>query len=69
MKRRSRKVIVICGIIAEVIALFLIVFGLYVRFAGTGNPVGTVYLLAGNILALGGAIVEVLIARSKADRL
>jgi len=45
MTSRRRKIIAFFVILIGILALTLIIFGLYIRFPGAGNPVGSVYML------------------------
>ena len=69
MTIQRRKIIAFFGIFVEIVALLLMSFGLYIREVGTGNPVGSVYIILGCILATGTAMVLLLITPQRASRL
>lgn len=62
MTSQRRRIIGFLILLVELLALFLLGFGLYVRFSGAGNPVGSIYILAGCVLAMGGSIPAWLIS-------
>ena len=57
MSSRRRKIIAIVFLPVEILAVILCIFGLYTHFSSAGNPVGSIYLLIGFFLSLGGGIV------------
>jgi len=63
MTRQRRRVIGFILLLVGIAALFLLSFGLYVRFVGAGNPVGFNYILAGCVVAMGGSIPARFISR------
>jgi len=68
MASQRRRIIGFIIFLVELVALFLLVFGLYVRFSGAGNPVGSIYILAGCVLAMGGSIPTWFISRQRKDK-
>lgn len=68
MTNRRRRIIGFIVLLVEVVALFLLSFGLYVRFSGAGNPVGSIYILVGLIVAMGGAIPMWFISWKRKDK-
>lgn len=65
MTNSRRKLIASIIILIEIFALSLSTFGLYIRFAGAGNPTGSIYLLVGGVVALAGSIVMSSISRKR----
>ena len=66
---RRRKIIAFFGVFVGIVALLVTSFGFYIREVGTGNPIGSVYILLGCILATGTAIVLLLVSPQRASRL
>ena len=63
MTRQRLKIIAFFVIIEEILTLILLTFGLYTRFSGAGNPVGSAYIWVGCFLAMGGAIAMFFVYR------
>ncbi len=55
MARLQRRIIFF-GIIVEMLAIILVIIGLYTRFSGAGNPAGALYIYVGGVVAVGGII-------------
>jgi len=68
MTSQQRKIIAFIVLLVELLALFLAIFGIYVRFAGTGNPMGSIYILVGFVVAVGGAIPILIISWKRKDK-
>jgi len=65
MTRLWLRIISFLIIIVEIIAFILTIFGLFIRFSGVGNPVGSIYLFVGGFLALGGGIAISFVSRQR----
>lgn len=65
MTRQRLKIIAVIVLIVEILALILIIFGLYTRLAGAGNPVGSVYIWVGGFLGMGGAFAIFFVSRKR----
>jgi len=63
MSSRRRKILAFVVLPLEILALILSIFGVYTRFSGAGNPVGSTYILVGFVMALGGGIVLWLVSQ------
>ncbi len=61
MTNRWRVIVSCCVILVEILALLLIIVGLY-----QGSPVHIIDLLLGGFLAIGGLITIVFVSRQKA---
>lgn len=68
MANQRLRVIGFIIILVELVALFLLVIGLYVRSSGTGNPVGSIYIFVGFVAAVGGAIPLLFISRKSKNK-
>ena len=66
---RRRKIIAFFCLFVGIVALLLMSFGFYIREVGTGNPIGSVYILLGCILATGTLMVLLLVSPQRASRL
>jgi hypothetical protein len=65
MTRQRRKIIAVIVLIVEILALILVISGLYTRLAGAGNPVGSVYIWVGCFLAYGGAFAILSVSQKR----
>ena len=68
MASQRRRIIGFLLLFVELLAPFLLSFGLYVRFSVVGNSVGSIYILVGFIVAIGGAIPMLFISRQRKDK-
>lgn len=64
-RRRIRTFIVL---FVGLPALLLAVFGIYIRFAGAGNPAGIIFILIGLALIIGGSIASLIISLPRKDK-
>jgi len=69
MSSQRHKIITFIVLFVELVALFLAIFGIYVRFAGTGNPAGVIYILVGFALGIGGSIPGLIASLRRKDKL
>ena len=63
MSSRRRKIIAFVVLPVEILGVILCIFGLYTHFSGAGYPVGSIYILIGPVLVLGGGIVLFFVSR------
>ena len=69
MPSLKRKTAACLVLIVDILALILIIFGLYTRFSGSGNPVGSTYILVGVVLVfIAAAVTMLFISRRKPSR-
>ena len=68
MTGQRRRIHTFIVLFVEMVALFLAIFGLYVRFSGVGNPAGVIYILIGLALGIGGSIPWLIASLQRKDK-